>query len=228
MAGPLGGQMDRAVAALQDLTRRDILYRFYANPAPRTVVEVARSAGIHRSVAFDHLERLVALGYLETQRRRGFPGKPANLYRLAQGPITVSHPPRQFGLLAQHLAVAMEEFGPAGLAAARRAGARLASTLMPIENTDLASPLQPLEALGGQYDPSRPGEIASRNCLFREACNASAAVCEFHAGLLESLLESGSPGVRVDSLGQEGAAGCRYRVIAAGQAREAAEGRQAS
>jgi predicted ArsR family transcriptional regulator len=220
--------MDRAVAALQDLTRRDILYRFYANPAPKTVVDVARSAGIHRSVAFDHLERLVALGYLESQRRRGFPGKPANLYRLAQGPITVSHPPRQFGLLAQQLAVAMEEFGPAGLAAARRAGARLASTLLPVENTDLASPLQPLEALGGQYDLSRPGEMVARNCLFREACNASSAVCEFHAGLLESLLDAGSPGIRVESAGKDGASGCRYLVTAARQGQDPAEIRHAS
>jgi len=228
MPGPLGGPMDRAVAALQDLTRRDILYRFYANPAPKTVVEVARSAGVHRSVAFDHLERLVALGYLESQRRRGFPGKPANLYRLAQGPITVSHPPRQFGLLAQQLAVAIEEFGPAGLAAARRAGARLAGTLLPVANADLASPLQPLEALGGQYDVSRPGEIAARNCLFREACNASSAVCEFHAGLLEGVLEPSSPGIRVEAAGQDGASGCRYRLTAASSAREPAEASRAS
>ena len=220
--------MDRAVAALQDLTRRDILYRFYANPAPKTVVEVARSAGIHRSVAFDHLEKLVALGYLESQRRRGFPGKPANLYRLAQGPITVSHPPRQFGLLAQQLAIALAEFGPAGLAAARQAGARLARSLMPVTNADLTSPMQPLEALGGQYDLSRPGEITARNCLFREACNASSAVCEFHAGLLEAALEPTSPGVRVDSSGQDGVSGCRYRLTAAAGVRAAGEARQVS
>src|SRR5438552_2620761 len=123
--------MERAVSALQDLTRRDILYRFYSNATPRTAIEVAEAAGIHRSVAFDHLERLVSLGYLETERRRGFPGKPAKLYRLAQGPITVSHPPRQFGLLAQHLALTVQEFGPAGLAATRQAGRRLARALEP-------------------------------------------------------------------------------------------------
>src|SRR5258706_6041338 len=120
MPGPLGSPMDRAVAALQDMTRRDILYRFYSNPSPKTAAEVARSAGVHRSVAFDHLERLVALGYLESERRRGFPGKPANLYRLAHRPITVSHPPRQFGLLAQHLALSLEEVRPAGNAVALR------------------------------------------------------------------------------------------------------------
>jgi predicted ArsR family transcriptional regulator len=204
--------MDRAVAALQDLTRRDILYRFYSNPAPKTAVEIAKSAGIHRSVAFDHLERLVALGYLESERRRGFPGKPANLYRLAQGPITVSHPPRQFGLLAQYLATAIEEFGPAGRAAARRGGERLAANLDLIGSADtVASCIQPLEALGGRYDTSRAGEIVARNCLFREACEKSPIVCEFHAGLLGTLLEPAKPGMRIEASGKDGAAGCRYR-----------------
>jgi predicted ArsR family transcriptional regulator len=206
--------MDRAVAALQDMTRRDILYRFYSSPAPKTAAEVARSAGIHRSVAFDHLERLVSLGYLESERRRGFPGKPANLYRLAHGPITVSHPPRQFGLLAQHLALAMEEFGPAGLAAARRAGERLAADLDPIGTADtVTSCLQPLDALGARYDTSRSGEIVARNCLFREACEKSSVVCEFHAGLLETLLEPARPDSRIEVLGKDGSSGCRYQLV---------------
>lgn len=221
--------MERAVSALQDLTRRDILYRFYADPAARTAVEVARSAGIHRSVAFDHLERLVALGYLQTERRRGFPGKPAKLYRLAQGPITVSHPPRQFGLLAQHLAEALEEFGPAGRAAGRRAGRALARTLDPEPPRELspAACLRPLEALGGRYDLGRDGELSCGNCLFREACDSARVVCEFHAGLLEGLLVPA--GKVVDSVGPWGQAGCRYRLRAAGElGEEVSEARTAS
>jgi predicted ArsR family transcriptional regulator len=212
--------MERAVSALQDLTRRDILYRFYANPAARTAAEVAQSAGIHRSVAFDHLERLVALGYLQTERRRGFPGKPAKLYRLAQGPITVSHPPRQFGLLAQHLAAAVEEFGPAGRAASRRAGRALAHSLDPAPPPGLspAACLRPLEAIGGRYELGRGGELSAGNCLFREACDQARVVCEFHAGLLEGLLEPA--GLAVESTGPWGPAGCRYRVHEAGTAGE--------
>ena len=209
--------MERAVSALQDLTRRDILYRFYSHPTPRTAIEVAEAAGIHRSVAFDHLERLVSLGYLESERRRGFPGKPAKLYRLAQGPITVSHPPRQFGLLAQHLAVTVQEFGPAGQAATRQAGRRLARALEPEPPPAGAGPascLRPLEALGGSYDLGRRGEVVARNCLFREACDAARVVCEFHAGLLETMLEPA--GLAVESAGPVGAAGCSYRLRAAG------------
>jgi predicted ArsR family transcriptional regulator len=84
--------MDRALGALRDFTRRDILLRFYAERKARSVDEVARASGIHRSVAFDHLERLVALGYLEVERRRGLPGKPAKIYRLTGGPSKGSGP----------------------------------------------------------------------------------------------------------------------------------------
>lgn len=211
--------MDRALSALQDLTRRDILFRFYSDPSPKTAVEVARVAGIHRSVAFDHLERLVSLGYLETHLRRGFPGKPAKLYRLAQGPIAVSHPPRQFGLLAQQLALALEGFGPAGLAAAHAAGRRLAQTLEPAGPAEsVASCLLPLEALGAKYELSGSGEIVMINCLFHESCLKSPAVRRFQAGLLEALLEPARPGLRVEAADLTGSATCRYRMVVPGEA----------
>jgi predicted ArsR family transcriptional regulator len=204
--------MNRAVAALQDLTRRDILYRFYSDPAPKTAVEVAEAAGIHRSVAFDHLERLVTLGYVETERRRGFPGKPAKLYRLAQGPpITVSHPPRQFGLLAQQLAQALEEFGPAGSAAATHAGRRFAESFL--ADAAAGSPgLEPLESLGGVYEAQPDGVIRVENCLFREACDAAGVVCQFHAAAISRLLEDTTSDVEVEALGPQGRSGCSYRV----------------
>ena len=69
----VAGDMERALGALRDFTRRDILLRFYADGKARSVEEVAREAGVHRSMAVEHLERLVALGYLEVARRRGLP-----------------------------------------------------------------------------------------------------------------------------------------------------------
>src|SRR6267143_6388384 len=80
--GDMTGDMERALGALRDFTRRDILLRFYADRKPRSVEDVGREAGVHRSVAFEHLERLVALGYLEVAHRRGLPGKPAKIYKL--------------------------------------------------------------------------------------------------------------------------------------------------
>lgn len=213
--------MDRAVAALQDLTRRDILYRFYSEPAPKTVVEVARAANIHRSVAFDHLERLVSLGYLVAERRRGFPGKPAKLYRLAQGPITVSHPPRQFGLLARELAVALQQFGPAGIGAARSAGLRVGAGLRlpvgsaPPISSGLAAAIRPLEVLGGRYEISEEGVVTATDCLFREACVGGEIVCHFHAGVLEGVLGAATGDRRVEPSGGQGRTGCRFRILPA-------------
>src|SRR5258708_31291007 len=102
----VSSDMERALGALKDFTRRDILLRFYADRKPRSVDDVSREAGVHRAVAFEHLERLVALGYLDVERRRGLIGNPAQIYRLNGRPVPSSHPQRRHGVLAQALATA--------------------------------------------------------------------------------------------------------------------------
>src|SRR3982074_613523 len=97
----MASDMERALGALRDFTRRDILLRFYADRKPRGVEELARAASVHRSVAFEHLERLVSLGYLQSERRRGFPGKPAKIYRLTAGPGQRRQPPRRYDAPAE-------------------------------------------------------------------------------------------------------------------------------
>src|SRR3982074_2943946 len=118
----MASDMERALGALRDFTRRDILLRFYADRKPRGVEELAREAGVHRSVAFEHLERLVSLGYLESERRRGFPGKPAKIYRLTAGPVQISHPMRRYDVLAEALAREFQRMGDGGTKAIRQAG----------------------------------------------------------------------------------------------------------
>src|SRR5215831_12698865 len=78
-------ELEQTMAALRDPTRRRILLGFYDNSVDRTIDDVAAGAGVHRTVAFQHLERLAALGYLTTDQRRGLRGKPAKVYRLAAG-----------------------------------------------------------------------------------------------------------------------------------------------
>src|SRR6267143_3000587 len=116
------GDMERALGALRDFTRRDILLRFYADRKARSVDDVAKAANVHRSVAFEHLERLVALGYLESERRRGLPGKPAKIYRLTAGPLQISHPMRRYDVLADALAKEFQRLGDSGSNAIRQAG----------------------------------------------------------------------------------------------------------
>src|SRR5256885_13628993 len=122
MLREMAGDMERALGALRDFTRRDILLRFYAARKPRSVEDVGREAGVHRSVAFEPLERLVALGYLEVAHRRGLPGKPAKIYKLTGGPVQISHPMRRYDVVAESLGRAFAELGDVGSHAVRRAG----------------------------------------------------------------------------------------------------------
>src|SRR5262249_61364806 len=82
--------------------RRRILEGFHHRPDRElTVDDVAGEQRVHRTVAFDHLELLVAMGLLATgTRRTGWRGKPARTYRLAaravegRGPPARDRPPR--------------------------------------------------------------------------------------------------------------------------------------
>lgn len=197
----LVGDMERALGALRDFTRRDILLRFYSDPRPRSVDEVARAAGIHRSVAFDHLERLVALGYLDVERRRGLPGKPAKIYRLASGPVQISHPMRRYDVLAQGLASALD------VDAITEAGRNFGRSLARPGVASLVDAIEPMTELGAEYDVERSGRLVCSNCLFAEACRRVPNICSFHAGVIEAL--SGLTG-SVRPLGFHGAGGCAY------------------
>jgi predicted ArsR family transcriptional regulator len=216
---PGGGEasaaaIERLVAALQDPTRRGILLGFYADPRPRSVDDVAAAAGVHRTVAFTHLERLAALGFLATSQRRGLPGKPAKLYALVAGPLELHHPARQFATLAGLLAAGLQRFGADGVMAARDAGRQHGAALGGVATGDVAEALLPLCLLGGDYavDGDR---VLARNCIFREACaSAPELVCQLHAGLIEGVLgASGLPG-RVEPCSAEEHAACAYRVSA--------------
>ena len=208
--------MERALGALRDFTRRDILLRFYSDPRPRSVEDVARSTGIHRSVAFDHLERLVALGFLEVQRRRGMPGKPAKIYRLAAGgPVLISHPMRRYDVLAEALARAFDK--AVDIAEVGRSfGRNLARPAV----ASLTEALEPMTEMGAEYDIDRSGRIVCSNCLFAEVCRRVPVICNFHAGVIEGLsgltgesTSKSTSNLGVQALGFHGNGGCAYLVV---------------
>lgn len=202
--------MERALGALRDFTRRDILLRFFSDPRPRSVDDVARSAGIHRSVAFDHLERLVSLGYLEVERRRGLPGKPAKIYRLAAGgPVLISHPMRRYDVLAEALARTVGEADAIDIAEVGRSFGR--NLARPVVGS-LTEALEPMTEMGAEYEIDRSGRIVCTNCLFAEVCRRVPIICKFHAGVIEGLTGlTGDPGVQ--ALGFHGNGGCAYLVV---------------
>jgi predicted ArsR family transcriptional regulator len=208
----MASDMDRALGALRDFTRRDILLRFYTDRKARSVDDVARDAGIHRSVAFDHLERLVALGYLEVERRRGLPGKPAKIYRLTAGPVQISHPMRRYDVLAESLARAYAEIDEDGTAM-RRTGRELGRSLGRGQVAVLPRALEPLAELGADYETEPEDRVVCLNCLFAEVCRRVPMICSFHAGMIEGLTGRDGQHAKVEPLGFQGPGGCAYQVL---------------
>ena len=210
--------MERALGALRDFTRRDILLRFYADRKSRSVDDVARESGVHRSVAFEHLERLVSLGYLEVAHRRGLPGKPAKIYKLTGGPVQISHPMRRYDVVAEALAQAFDGLGDVGSHAVRRAGRQLGAELAHPGARSVMSALEPLIEMGAEYE-TRGGMVDCTNCLFAEVCRRAPVICRFHAGVLEGILEGSDVHASVKALGFRDPYGCAY-IMEEGEAAE--------
>jgi predicted ArsR family transcriptional regulator len=207
-------EIDRAMSALQDRTRRRILLDFYVHQPEWTVDDAAKAAGVHRTVAHGHLERLVALGYLAVGQRRGRSGKPANLYRLAGQQIDLSVPVRRFARLAGLLAEGLQPRGQEGIEAAREAGRRYGASLVNGPADSPQAVLRELSPLGADYVMADDDQVLARNCIFRQACAvAEDVVCELHAGLLEGAFQQAGLAVRTQSLRNYAEKGCAYRVL---------------
>ena len=206
--------LERTLRALGDTTRRTIFLDFLDDPRDRTVDEVAAAAGVHRTVAFNHLERLAELGYLATDRRRGTRGKPAKVYRLRAGAVELSYPARLHRNLASLLASAIGRLGSAGRAASREVGLEFGRSLAgPAEGVSEA--LAPVEALGGRYVLESPDVLVADNCVFQEACQESRdVVCGLHAAMLEGALTAAGHARDVAPLGPRTGRGCAFALEA--------------
>jgi predicted ArsR family transcriptional regulator len=190
-----------AIGALREPVRRAV-YEFAAGQArPVSRNEVAEALGIGRTLAAFHLDKLTEAGLLDTSYapRVGGPGagRPAKLYRRGRAEHAVSVPPRDYRLLADVLASAVEGAGvePAVYAAARKRGEALAG------KGDLRTRL---EALG--YEPveaDEDGTIRLRNCPFHALAHGfPPLVCGLNLALLDGLVGDGAR-VRLDP-GPEG------------------------
>jgi predicted ArsR family transcriptional regulator len=207
-------EMDRAISALQDPTRRRILLDFHVHQPEWTVDDVAEAVGVHRTVAHRHLERLVALGYLVAGERRGKYGKPAKLYRLADQQIDFSFPVRRFARLASLLAESLQDRGQDGIRAAREAGQRYGASLVSKPAESPRAVLRQLAPLGAEYTLTAPDQVLARNCIFRQACDvAGDVICELHAGLLEGAFQQAGLAVRTEAFRNYAERGCAYRLL---------------
>ncbi|MEU9357661.1 helix-turn-helix domain-containing protein [Streptomyces sp. NPDC048301] len=199
-----------AIAALQDPVRRRLYEYVTAQGREVGRNEAAEAAGVARTLAAHHLDKLTAAGLLESGSRRltgrsgPGAGRPAKVYTRAAGERTVSLPARDYRTAAELLAEAAEGAGlDAELcAAARRRGEALRGPAEPCG--DLAAVMELLAARG--YEPhleaaegaTEPAErvVRMRNCPFHAVAERfPPLVCGMNLALIEGLL-GGDSGVR--------------------------------
>ena len=177
-----------SVAALGEAVRRR-LYGVVVAHHPRPVGrdEAAVEAGVGRSLAAFHLDRLVEAGLLEAAysrppgRRGPGAGRPAKVYRRASRGIELSLPGRDYELAAR---VLLDAVDPGRLPRAARATGRGLA-----RGTGRRALLARLAEHG--YEPvSAGGVVRLRNCPFHALAESDRdAVCRMNLALLEGLLE---------------------------------------
>ncbi|MER7734616.1 helix-turn-helix domain-containing protein [Streptomyces erythrochromogenes] len=196
------------IAVLQDPVRRRLYEYVAAQGREVGRNEAAEAAGVARTLAAHHLDRLTEAGLLESGSRRltgrsgPGAGRPAKVYTRARVERSVSLPARDYRTAADLLAEAAEEAGlDAGLrAAAHRRGESLRGAAAPCGG--LAEAMELLAARG--YEPhleeaagdgSGQGPVVRmRNCPFHAVAERfPPLVCGMNLALLEGLLGGEGP-----------------------------------
>ena len=181
------------LASLDEPVRRR-LYE-YVSEAGRPVSrdEAAGAAGISRTLAAYHLDKLAEAGLLATTYQRpagrGGPGagRPAKLYRQAERELAVSVPPRAYELLARLLAEAAESDTTGSV---RRTLTGVAHDVGRQLGTEAGGDLlTALRDCGYQPRAGSGGDIELRNCPFhRLALEHRELVCGLNLGLVEGMI----------------------------------------
>ena len=181
------------LASLDDPVRRRLYEYVSSQDRPVSREQAAAAAGITRTLAAYHLDKLASAGLLATtyQRPEGRAGpgagRPAKLYQQAGQELVVSVPPRAYELLARLLAEAAES----------DTTGRVRSTLNQVAHNmggqmgaqfgaDLVAALH-----GCGYQPhARPdGDLELRNCPFhRLAQEHTELVCGLNLRLIQGVI----------------------------------------
>ena len=191
----------RAIAALDEPTRRRLYEYVAGRDEPVGRDEAADALGIGRPLVAFHLERLLRAGLLTAEYRRLHgrsgpgAGRPAKLYRRAEEAVELSLPARRYVQAADLFAAALEMMDPtAVLAGARARGAALgASALHELDGVpDRAS--QPVDRLlsalrGAGYEPHEDGSlVVLRNCPFDAlVADHRGMTCAMNLALLDGI-----------------------------------------
>jgi predicted ArsR family transcriptional regulator len=187
---PRAAQFAR-LASLDDRTRRRLYEYVAARHEPASRDEISAALGIDRSLAAYHLDKLVEHGLLTASfarpegRRGPGAGRPAKHYRRATTEVAVSLPARDYRLVADLLAKAIEADGDGAVrAAVEHAAEELGRELGGQQPSDL---VEVLERQG--YEPyDDRGVLRLRNCPFhRVARDHVELVCGINVALMRGL-----------------------------------------
>ncbi len=187
------------IAVLDDPVRRRLYDYVTAQAHGVSRSEAAQAAGIQRTLAAFHLDRLAEAGLVDVTFRRPEgragpgAGRPAKLYRRAASEHQVSLPPRDYRSAAELLAEVVDVTGaePELQRSARSRGA-VAGRAVRRQAPQAAEGDLVTDALSAQgYQPYRDGaDVRLRNCPFHVlASRYPPLICGMNLALLEGLLE---------------------------------------
>nr|WP_202122738.1 helix-turn-helix domain-containing protein [Streptomyces sp. BA2] len=185
---------------MQDPVRRRLYEYVAAQGREVGRNEAAEAAGVARTLAAHHLDKLADAGLLDSGSRRltgrsgPGAGRPAKVYTRSRAERTVSLPARDYRTAAELLAEAAEQAGlDAGLrAAARRRGEALRGAAAPCE--DLEEAMEMLAARGYEPHVEDARVVRMRNCPFHAVAERfPPLVCGMNLALLEGLLGAEGP-----------------------------------
>ncbi|WP_327308908.1 helix-turn-helix domain-containing protein [Streptomyces sp. NBC_01298] len=205
------------IAALQDPVRRRLYEYVVAQDREVGRNEAAEAAGVTRTLAAHHLDKLTEVGLLDSGSRRltgrsgPGAGRPAKVYTRTRAEWGVSLPARDYRTAAELLAEAAEEAGlDAGLcAAARRRGEELRGSAAPCGGLEEAVEmltargyephLEAAQGPGGATGATGAGDpadriIRMRNCPFHAVAERfPPLVCGMNLALMEGMLGADGP-----------------------------------
>jgi predicted ArsR family transcriptional regulator len=184
-----------ALGSLGDATRRAAYDYVSAQAQPVGRDEVAGALGIGRTLAAYHLDKLAETGLLSVSyarrsgRRGPGAGRPAKLYERTEREVSLSLPPRDYGLAAQLLAHAAATDPHGATREALRAAAESLGREIAAAAPDPPELLRLLRERGYEPYEAEPGVVRLRNCPFHAVAQAHPeVVCDMNLSLLDALV----------------------------------------
>jgi predicted ArsR family transcriptional regulator len=204
----------RAIGRLADPVRRRLYEIVSSRSQPTSREAAAEEAGIRRSLAAYHLDKLVAEGLLETsyartgERTGPGAGRTAKLYRRSEAEISASLPPRDYERAAHLLAAALDREPSGAARAALVDGAYRVGRESADPGGEDADPLVNTLAATGYEPVCADGNIRLRNCPFHHLAEGHRElICGMNVSLVQGMIDA-LPGDGRTARLDRGRAGC--------------------